>query len=257
MELRDMKEALSLEVAAWLVEIFEEAHSVEEVGGLSEDLGEKLRALAVTALLVDANVNVFYHHLIRSARVRIRFLECCIAENKLQHFRRASSRNEALFDSLTAGDFERAARIAELSPSEWLSNAEYEDDFMYTQIIQQLLRGGSSSAEGVPDLLAQFERALDGTASARLGVCQALAARSQGDFEEAFEELLAEHDNDLEAQRARFVMEEAISVSNQRVWIEGLGLLRLADKVGLVTAPEYRYCPALARSPMTKPFPGE
>ena len=257
MELRDTKDALSLEVAAWLVVMFEEAHSVEEMGGLSEDLGEKLRALAVTALLVDANANVFYHHLIRSARVRIHFLEGCMVQNALQHFRRACSRNEALFDSLTARDFDRASRIAELSPREWLSNAEYEDDYMYTQTIQLLLQGGSSSAENMPVLLAQFERALDGTASARLDVCQAFAARSQGDFDEAFEELLTEHDHDLEAQRTRSVMQEAVSVSNQRVWIEGLGLLRLADKLGLRTASEYRYCPALARSPMTKPFPGE
>jgi hypothetical protein len=256
-ELRDTKEALSLEVAAWLLEIFEEEHTVEEVSALSEDLCDKLRALALTALLVDANVNVFYHHLIRSARVRIHFLERCIAEHKLQHFRRACSRNEALLDSLTAGDFERANRIAELSPREWLSNAEYEEDYVYTQIIHQLLQGDSPSAENMAGLLAQFERALDGTPSARLSVSRALAARSQDDFDEAFEELLTEHDNELEAQRARSVMQEAISVSNQRVWIEGLGLLRLADKLDLGTASEYRYCPALARNPMTKPFPGE
>jgi hypothetical protein len=35
-----------------------------------------------------------------------------------------------------------------------------------------------------------------------------------------------------------------------------LGILRVAERLGFRTLSEYRYCPVLARLPMTIPFPG-
>lgn len=257
MDLGEFQEPLSIETAAWLLTLFEDPLTFEELGPLSEEVSAKLRTLASTALLVDANTNLFCHHLIWSARVRIHFLERCLAENKLQNFRRASSRNEPIFDAMAAGDFERAQKIASLSPKEWLSNAEYEDDYAYTQIIHRLITQDSSSSSEIAVLMEQFDRALEGSPTARFNLCHALRQRDQEAFDEAFEELLTERDEKISAEEERGRMEEPESIADQRVFVEGLGILRLADRLGLVTQPEYRYCPALARLPMTQPFPGE
>jgi len=258
MDLSEFQEPLSIESALCLLTLFDDPLPFEELGLLSEEVSAKLRTLAVTAILVDANTNLFCHHLIRSARVRIHFLERCLSENKLQHFRRASSRNEPLFDALAAGDFERAEKIASLSPQEWLSNAEYEDDYAYTQIIHRLLvTRDANVATEIEPLMAQFERALEGEQTARLNLCHALWQRNQQVFDEAFEELLSDRDRKIaeDAERAR--LEEPQSLADRRVFAEGLSILRLASLLGMVTQEEYRYCPALARLPMTRPFPGE
>ena len=257
MDLGEFQESLTIETAAWFLTIFEDPLTFEELGPLSEEVSAKLRILAVTALLVDTNTNLFCHHLIRSARVRIHFLERCLAENKLQDFRRASSRSEPLFDAMAAGDFGRAQKIASLSPNEWLSNAEYEDDYAYTQVIHRLLVQNSDSSTEIQILMDQFDRTLEGSPTARFNVCQALRQRDQEAFDEAFEGFLTERDDKIAAEKERGRMEEPESLADQRAFVEGLGILRLADKLGFVTQPEYRYCPALARLPMTQPFPEE
>jgi len=257
MDLGEFREPLTIETAAWYLTIFEDPLSFEELAMLSEDVSAKLRVLAVTALLVEANSNRFCHHLIRSALIRINFLEHCLAESKLQNFRRASSRNEPLFDAMAAGDFERAQKIASLSPKEWLSNAEYEDDYAYTQVIHRLIIQDSNSSSEIQMLMDQFERTLEGNPTPRFTLCHALRQRDQEAFDEAFEDLLTERDNKIAAEEERGRMEEPESLADQRVFVEGLGVLRLADRLGFVTQPEYRYCPAVARLPMTQPFPRE
>ena len=46
-------------------------------------------------------------------------------------------------------------------------------------------------------------------------------------------------------------------MAERQVYVEGLAMLRIADRLGLKTQGEYLYCPSLARVSMQKPFPGE
>ena len=52
-------------------------------------------------------------------------------------------------------------------------------------------------------------------------------------------------------------MEDPEIVAQRQVFVEGLAILRLAERRGLTTQAEYQYCPSLARVPMRTPFPGE
>jgi hypothetical protein len=257
MELEETKDALSLETAAWLVQIFEEELPIEELAPLSEDVSGKLRALAITALLTDANINLYCHHLIRSARVRVHFLDQCLKKNELNEIRRASSRNEPLFDAIAVKDIGLARRIASLSPEQWFSNVEYEEDYAYTQIIQRILPDNQLNAESVQNLMDQFERVLEGNSSARFDLCIALLKKDQDIFDEAFEDLITERDSQVSNEKSRWLMIDSVTLANQYLFIEGVAILQLAETLGLQTKQEYRYCPAMARFPMTKPFPGK
>ena len=73
----------------------------------------------------------------------------------------------------------------------------------------------------------------------------------------AFADLLHARDLEIEAAKEAGQLEEPHVVALRRVFVEGLAILRLAERRGLRTEREYRYCPSLARTPMRTPFPGE
>ncbi|MBJ6764554.1 hypothetical protein JGU66_27615 [Myxococcaceae bacterium JPH2] len=59
--------------------------------------------------------------------------------------------------------------------------------------------------------------------------------------------------------RARSFATPVTSFAPHRfLWLEGLGLLRLAERVGLqLMDTEYRYCPRLSRVPMKARYLGD
>lgn len=257
MELKEAQEALSIETAAAIVQIFDSESTIEDLGFLSEDASAKLRVLAIIALLSDANINLYYHHLIRSARVRINFLKKYQGQHSHNFFRLASSRNEPLFDAMAANDFERSSRIATLSPKQWFTNAEYEDDYEYTQFLHNIIVSGLQDFSKLQSIMDQFENVLSGISSARFDICCSFLKIDQDLFDQAFENLILERENQIVEELNRARMVDAISLADHKIFIEGLALLRLAEKNGFVTQKEYRFCPEIARMEMSKPFPGE
>src|SRR6185369_13174935 len=96
-------------------------------------------------------------------------------------------------------------------------------------------------------LLPRFERALDGADSARLVVCRSILDRDQLGFDESFEALLAEREAQIRDDKERGQTEEPPVIAQRRVFVEGVALLRIAERFGLTTQAEYRFCPLLAR----------
>ena len=96
-------------------------------------------------------------------------------------------------------------------------------------------------------LIEQFEKVLDGQPSARLDVCRALLNRDQAAFDEAFDNLIHEHEAQIEADKARFQLEEPEVMSQRLIFVEGLAVLRLATLHGLKTESDYLFCPSIAR----------
>lgn len=256
MQLQEYGRSLAYETAFWLQGLTNPEYPVEELGGLGLELSQKLRALAIMGLLVAADSNSFYHNLIRSGRVRVTYLEKMRASGRLDDHHRCSGRFEPLMDAIAADDFNLAMRIVELSPAEFREGHEYEDDYCYARILSRWIAKMPDDSE-TPGLIDRFGAYLEGKPNARLAVCRALAVKDQAAFDEAFANLLDERDLEIEAAKERGQLEEPQVVALRRVWVEGLAILRLAERRGLHTEQEYRYCPSLARQPMQKPFPGE
>ena len=248
MELSEYGEALSYEVAFWMQGLTEPTYPLEELGQLSLDVSQKLRALAVMTLLVQGDTDIFYHQLIRSGRARETYLQRITAGGLSGDHHQASGRFDALVDAIAANDFDLARRIIDLSLSQMHVGHEYEDDFFYAQTLHGLVH---PSHEGnLQPILAQWETFLDGEECPRFAVCQTLVDKNQDDFDEKFDELLDGWDTKLEEADVEGPLLQAL----QLVFVEGLAILRIAEHRGLETLADYRYCPSLARIPMVKPF---
>jgi immunity protein 49 of polymorphic toxin system len=255
MKLGEYFEPLAYDAAFWMLGLDNPSHPIGEMGKLALDVSGKLRVLAIISLLARDSSDGFLHNLMRSGKAREKYLARIRRELAVTDHHFVVGRYEPFLDSLAAGDWSLARRIVELSPDEWSSQHEYEDDFLYARVLHGLVQG--RPRDFYEPLLARFEDVIEESPRGRLDVAKALAAADQAAFDDAFESLLDERAAEIEAADARGQLLEPGVVANREVFVEGLALLRLAGHRGLQTEDEYRFCPGSARVPMKKPFPGE
>ena len=256
MKLEEYGKLLAYEAAFWSQGVTNPTYPIDEMGKLTLEVSDKFRVLAIITLVTQGETDFFYHNLIRSGRSRQTYLLRLRQEGITGDHHGCSGRYEALLDSIAAGDFALARRIAELSPEEFQEQHEYEDDYCYAQCLHRLIRPEAPKNE-FHTLFDCWAAYLDGKDTGRLNVCQALVAQDQNAFDEGLEALLDEHRAKIGSDKERGQFEDFSVVAKRRVFVEGLALLGLADMQGLRTQQEYRYCPSLARVPMINPFPGE
>jgi hypothetical protein len=255
MKLGEYFEPLAYDAAFWMLGLDNPSHPIGEMGKLALDVSAKLRVVAIISLLARGNSDGFFHNLMRSGRAREKYLMRVRQELAVTDHHFVAGRYEPFLDSVAAGDWTLARRIIDLSPDDWSSHHEYEDDFLYAQVLHGLVQ--DRPGDFYEPLLARFEDVIEDSPRGRLDAAKALVAADQPAFEDAFESLLNERAAEIEAADARGQLLEPGVVANREVFVEGLALLRLAGHRGLQTEDEYRFCPGSARVPMTKPFPGE
>jgi hypothetical protein len=250
-------ETIAGDVAFWSLGLQNPRYPISQLGSLSLELSDKFRALAIMQLLIEGSSDLFLHNLIRSGRARELYLQRLADEQVSDQHHQVSGRYQPLLSSIAAGDIARARRIDALSTPHFREGHEYEDDFCYAKLLACLLGDAPAEDARSTALMEQFEVWLEGASSVRLQLCRALLQRDQHAFDEWFEGLLQDHELGIEADRARSQHEDDHVRAERLVMIEGLAILRLAQRQGLTTADDYRYCPSLARAPMKVPFPGE
>jgi hypothetical protein len=254
--LTEYLEVLAYEIAFWMTAFRNPDYPLDQLGDVTENVTAKLRAAAIIAILTKGESDTYYHNLIRSARCRLAYLQRCRAAGHETDHHQASSRVGAFIDAVAATEFETARRIVALSPVTWLQGHEYEDDFYYAQILHGLISMQPNSVQ-MATLFERLEAALGGRADARLGVTKAIFEQNQRDFDASIELLLAQRTANIEAEKARHKIEEPVMIAERQVYVEGLAILRIAERVGVAAQDEYLYLPSLARVPMRMPFPGE
>lgn len=244
--------------ANFLIDVAIRQESAASLGALCNDIARHYRAMGIYDLLLHADVGGFHHGLIQSALTRQYYLGRCAREGHFEDPHRRAGFAEPFLDAVAVGQLVLASRIAELSPEAWMEGYEYEDDFAYATFLYQLARpdGGDPSIRA--RRLDQFESALQGQPSDRLQVARALEARDQAGFDEAFADLLRAREAEMEVLADPEVdsarAKEAAFAANRWVFVEGLALLRLAERQGVRTEPQYTFCPDLARLPSPEPF---
>lgn len=239
-----------VDAASAAIEALAYPDCTDDVAGMMcESAGESLRAAAISELLINGDADRFYHGLMNSARVSRYYLT---RSQRAGHsdFRCAASRTDGLLDALAAADFKTATEIAALSPDLWMKDDEYEDEFLFASFIHQSL-GTTPDVSNVDELFRRMNEA--GGSSAKRELCSALHEARQELFDSAFEVLLEERVASIARDRELFESTIVLETS-ARVYIEGLAVLRLAERAGLKTQREYLFCPEIARSPMIEPF---
>ena len=219
----------------------------DEVGGaLYNELSERYRNIGVAFLLLDGDLDAFAHSLIDSAVTRRELLRRGLPDEPDYDVR--ASFLAPVHDALAVGQLGLAAEIGRLSPDVWYEDFEYEEDFLYARLLFGLADGAPPA--GLAALADRHEAALRGVDDPRTAVCRALVARDAVAFVEAFEAF-------AEAEAARIAEARVASYEFydfQEVSVEGLALLKLAERAGLPTEREYRHCPAWARREDYAPY---
>ncbi|MEP0548459.1 MAG: Imm49 family immunity protein [Rhodothermales bacterium] len=247
MDIRDVHTELILEAQFSFAAVTAE-RPVAERGGALEEVSSHFQGLALCHLLENADVALFRENLVRSGHARRYFLRRSRSEGNDEDRRLALSRTEAFLDAAAAADLPLAREIATLSVSTWNPGWEYEDDFCYYRILQTLVLEPDAAREpSLGALLVRFERALEGAASWRLALCEALVEREGPGFDEALRGFVEAEQEANDARRDALESYEFLFWPRSFVSVEALALLQLAALRGIETAEAYPLCPAIAR----------
>jgi len=214
------------------------------------DILLSLHTIAVATLLVDGNPQGFFLNLCRAAENGLRLLHL-LRSRKLTP--PPASWNLPLLAALAAGNFPQADAIAAASTTTWqhAEVREYEDEFLWAVILQHLARQKPAPASTVEPLIARLEKANKKEYGSRCAVARALLAQSADDFAKAFAAARLEYEIRIEKEARAFGTPVTPFAPHRFLWLEGLALLRLAERAGLeLEDADYRYCPPLARVPM-------
>jgi hypothetical protein len=207
----------------------------------------QLHLIATVTLLADGNAQGFFLNLCRMGENWRRLMVLLRGRGMAPP---SARRNTALLATLAAGHFPLAAALAEVSATPRQED-DYEDEYLWASLLQELARP-SASPEQMERLLAALEQVGEQAYGHRAAVVHALLARDERAFVSAFEAAQLDQELDTEKRARAFGTPVTPFAPHRFLWLEGLALLRLAERAGLACDDtEWRLCPPLARVPMT------
>jgi hypothetical protein len=209
--------------------------SLEEVLTLCRNY----RIAGLGALLLTGTARECRLRLAQSGRAYAHHLGAAAEAAKL------GSKADPLFDAIAAGDRDGAAAIARHARHSFAPGEEFEEDFLFPEVVMQRFFLGASD-RATASLMDHWEAVLQGSADARLDVCRALQARDATGFDAALRGFLAERleywDTVAESNRAP----PEVLETEGSVFVEGIAFIRLARGMALATEREYPHVPAIA-----------
>jgi len=213
-----------------------------------------LHVIAAATLLVDGNPQGFFLNLCRMAENQRRLTALLLSRRELPP---PARKNAGLLAALAAGDFKLADALATISGTP-PQPEDYEDEHLWATILQHFARLVPLPAAATESLVGRLEALGSKELGSRCAIARALLAGNARDFAEAFEVARLEYEEITEKRAADFTTPVTAFAPHRFLWLEGLALLRLAERAGIAPAEmELRYCPALARLPMTEKYAGD
>lgn len=153
---------------------------------------------------------------------------------------------------MAAGHWELAQQVAQLSETRWLGGEEYRSEYAWAQYLQRMVAPSIHSGESEEALLQYLEEEGDDESRDRLTLAKALREHSRQTFAQSFRHAVLVHGELIEKRAKLFTTPMTRFAPERYIWMEGLALLKLAERGGLPLYEEYHlYCPPLARTPMT------
>ncbi|MCF6337697.1 MAG: hypothetical protein L3J84_07055 [Gammaproteobacteria bacterium] len=211
------------------------------------------RAAAISILMADGDKKQFFQRLVASASARKHYLTL-INNGQLkasQHYR--ASEFNPYFDAVIAGQYPLANEIASLSPADWNEDYEFEDDFCYAQFLFALVSKQGQLEASDKAWLTRFEEALEGDDSQRLVWCQAICEQ---DSEAAVAAILALHDEwqaFYKEKNTRIPIKDWGFLTEKALFMEGVALLTIMDRLKLPCEQDYPDMPSWARIQFYQP----
>ncbi len=220
-----------------------------------QDLCLHFHIIAVATLLVDGKPQGFFLNLCRAAENWRRLLA---------HLRRegaplpASKHHAPLLGALAAGHWTLARQVAELSETRWLPGEEYRTEHVWSQVLQSLVVSGVGEGSALSPLLEAMDALGGEDMEDRALLVRALVESNESEFAKAFAHAALVRQEVIEKRAKLFTTPVTKFAPHRYLWLEGLALLRLAERAGFPMNEEhYLYCPPLARLPMTESYRGD
>jgi len=213
----------------------------------AQAMAAQYRQRGACALLLYGTPDRFYVNMMQSAGAFLFFLRGFPDEQKI------TSQAKPFFDALGGGYVDAARAIAESSRGTWNRDLEYEEEFLYVLLLMRLLFLPDSAAE-CAELLGRLEAKSTPGDATRLQVCRSLVDRDSEEFNGALAALLDERQDRVAGLIQRGAVSEEMASWLRHFAIEGLALVRLAERLGIVTEPNYLHIPDQVRPPSPYPF---
>lgn len=167
--------------------------------------------------------------------------------SRLPELERLGSKMKPFFDAIAADDLDAATDIARLSRRTWAKGKEYEEDFLFVEVIMQ--RFFLDSKIDAAALLARWRTALADTEDMRLPVVRALIQEDAESFGSALSQYLAERARTLDDRTANRSVPGDRLATEWHFCVEGVAFAKLARRAGLEIASQYRHVPAVSLQP--------
>jgi hypothetical protein len=213
-----------------------------------------LQTIAAACLLVDGDSQKFFLNLSRCAENGRRF-QALLRSRGLDL--PAASRNVPLLAALAAGDFALASAIA-ASARDTRDEAarEYEDEFLMARVFQ-FLAAPRPDATDIEPLLVRLDELDPAAYGDRTAAIRALLAADAPGFEAAITGAALQYELATEERAKSFATPVTTFAPHRFLWLEGLALLRIGERAGLKVDGDLKFCPRLARLPMTARYEGD
>lgn len=233
------------------IEIAEAQRSNVTAGEVCNRISNYYRSIAVCWLFLYADAELYGQMLINSALTRKFYLTYCAKEGKLEEAAQRVSFIGPFFDAIAVNEFQLASEISSISPTKWFKRYEYQDDYAYAMFMQNIVKYGVTDRSKLEPFLSEFEVSLEGNKDIRLDLCRAMCELDQASFDEALDELINQHEeyyNKLADPSSLSSLTLGQNFEpNRWLFIEGLAILRIAEKIGLSVEQSYKFCPQIAR----------
>lgn len=198
------------------------------------------RTKGICSFLLEGSTQQLHMNLQKSGAAFLHYLM------RAQDAEKITSRAKPFFDAVASGDFGNDRDIATYSRGTWNQAEEYEDDFLYVFfLIKKFFLNADEEECG--GLIDDFERVVEGADSLRLDVCKAYSDQDEQSFDEALNSLILEHQDYYQGGFERDEILEEDWATEGQIFIEGLALVRLAERLGFYVQKDYLLVPSLAR----------
>jgi hypothetical protein len=238
-----------------LIKLVERPQRVEVLAATIQAICEQYRRLALCELLADADLRAFRNSLYASGQAYLYLLSRVDWADLVDRYYLCASRAQAFFDSVAIDDLASARTMAKRSAQEFSEGDEYPEDFAYMRFLMAAVEPGPGPQDDEAAWLKRLKDSMPASDS-RLGVCQALNARSAPKFEKAFARLILDRELAMDEALKEPTTDPEMKITERHVFIEGLAILRLASTRGLSLERDYRSIPPLALTPSASPYPG-
>lgn len=214
---------------------------------------QRYRMLAACSLFRTGLGDALTTHLCHSANAHLHFLsvtsQVVLATQSLP----------VLWDACAAGNWGLAASIARRVVSDRDENREYEDDFVYCRfLVEAILAWVPDGRRDVGEpgaVLQRLTEVLAGAEDVRVEICTALQGQNSELFNTAVSAYMEQKESEFQNLRAADAVDLEAAVSVERLSVEGLALVALADLRGMETHSDYLLIPSLARAKPGQSFP--